>query len=71
MAALTPAAAEGLIASLQRAQAELLLISNRLEDEFSRSCRKGDINMLSVLTRLNKMKRCGRQQRLFPGKLVS
>ncbi|KAI3426973.1 hypothetical protein D9Q98_006917 [Chlorella vulgaris] len=57
MASLTPAAAEGLVASLQRAQAELDFIANRLEEEFSRSCRKGEINTLSLLTRLNRLKR--------------
>ncbi|EFN56841.1 hypothetical protein CHLNCDRAFT_144424 [Chlorella variabilis] len=57
MAALTPAAAEGLVASLERAQAELEFITNRLEEEFSRKCRNGEINMLSVLTRLNKLRR--------------
>lgn len=58
MAALAPAAAEGLVASLARAQAELDWIRLRLEEEFARSCRKGDINTLSLLTRLNKLRRC-------------
>ena len=59
MAALTPAAAEGLVASLERAQAELEFIQNKLEEEFSRSSRKGEVNTLSLLTRLNKLRRCG------------
>jgi hypothetical protein len=62
MAALTPAAAEGLVASLERAQAELEWVANKLEEEFSRSCRKGEINTLSLLTRLNKLRRCGQWQ---------
>ncbi len=57
MASLTPAAAEGLVASLQRAAAELEWISYKLEDEFSRSCRKGEINTLSLLNRINKLSR--------------
>ncbi len=59
MAALAPAAAEGLVASLARAQAELDWIRLRLEEEFARSCRKGEINTLALLTRLNKLRRCG------------
>ncbi|KAI7837499.1 hypothetical protein COHA_008690 [Chlorella ohadii] len=57
MAALAPAAAEGLVASLARAQAELDWIRLRLEEEFARSCRKGEINTLALLTRLNKLRR--------------
>jgi hypothetical protein len=63
MAALTPAAAEGLVASLERAQAELEWVANKLEEEFSRSCSKGEINTLSLLTRLNKLRRCGQRGR--------
>lgn len=58
MAALTPAAAEGLVAALQRAQAELEWVANRLEEEFAAASRKGDINTLSLLTRLNRLRRC-------------
>lgn len=61
MAALAPAAAEGLVASLARAQAELDWIRLRLEEEFARSCRKGEINTLALLTRLNKLRRCDRR----------
>lgn len=63
MAALTPAAAEGLVAALQRAQAELDWVSNRLEEEASRSCRKGEVNTLQLLTRINKLRRCGGRRR--------
>ncbi|PRW51055.1 hypothetical protein C2E21_5572 [Chlorella sorokiniana] len=57
MAAVAPAAAEGLVASLARVQAELDWIRLRLEEEFARSCRKGEINTLALLTRLNKLRR--------------
>ena len=57
MAALTPAAAEGLVASLQRAQNELASLANQLEEEFSHSCRKGEANTLSLLNRIHKLKR--------------
>ena len=57
MAALTPAAAEGLVASLQRAQNELASLANQLEEEFSHSCRKGEPNPLSLLNRINKLRR--------------
>lgn len=58
MAALTPAAAEGLVAALQRAQAELEWVAVRLEEEFAEASRKGrDINTLSLLTRLNRLRR--------------
>lgn len=60
MAALTPAAGEGLVAALQRAQAELQSIQNRLEEEHAAASRKGDVNTLSLLTRLNRLRRCGR-----------
>lgn len=62
MASLAPAAAEGLVAALARAQAELDWIRLRLEEEFARSCRKGDVNTLDLLTRLNKLRRCGRRR---------
>lgn len=51
-------ASEGLVASLEKAASELSWIQHRLEDEFSRSCRKGEINTLQLLTRLNKLWRC-------------
>ncbi|PSC75315.1 spindle and kinetochore-associated 2 isoform X1 [Micractinium conductrix] len=57
MAALTPAAGEGLVAALQRAQAELQSIQNRLEEEHAAASRKGDVNTLSLLTRLNRLRR--------------
>lgn len=57
MASLTPAAAEGLAAALQRAAAELEWVRNRLDEEFALASRKGDINTLSLLTRLNKLRR--------------
>lgn len=59
MSALTPAAAEGLVAALQRAEAELEWVAGRLEEEFAEACRKGrDVNTLSLLTRLNRLRRC-------------
>ncbi|KAL4444277.1 hypothetical protein ABPG75_012014 [Micractinium tetrahymenae] len=58
MASLTLAAAEGLVAALQRAQAELEWVAGRLEEEFAEACRKGrDINTPSLLTRLNRLRR--------------
>ncbi len=50
-------AADGLLASLQKAQAELEQISNKLEEEFSKTYKGGQVNPLSILTRLNKLRR--------------
>ena len=55
MTALAPAA-EGLLASLQRAQAELEWVSHRLEEEFAGSLRRGEVNPLALLTRINRLK---------------
>lgn len=57
MAALAPSAAAGLSAALHKASAELDWVTNRLEEEFSRRCAKGEVNTLALLQRLNKLRR--------------
>ena len=51
-------AGEGLVASLQKAQAELEQIAKRLEEESVARCRDG-VNPMALLSRINKLKRCG------------
>lgn len=52
--------AESLIASLAKAQAELEWVQNALEAEFARRHKDGrEANPYSILTRINKLRRCG------------
>lgn len=44
------------IASLEKAQAELDQISNRLEEEFSTRCKGGEINPMDVLARIHRVR---------------
>ena len=55
MAGLAPAG-ESLLAALHKAQAELEWVSHRLEEEFAGSLRGGEVNPLSLLTRINRLK---------------
>lgn len=52
--------AEGLIASLGRAQAELEWVQARLEEEFALRNKDGrEANPYGILMRINKLRRCG------------
>lgn len=45
------------VASLEKAQAELEWVANRLEDEFSTRYRAGKVNPYSLLTRIHSIQR--------------
>ena len=47
---------EVFIASLEKAQADLDQISNRLEEEFSARCKGGEINPMDVLARIHRLR---------------
>jgi hypothetical protein len=52
-----PEACEVLVASLEKAQAEIEWIAHKLEEEFSAKHKNGQINPLDLLTRIHRLKR--------------